>query len=165
MAVYLVHQPPQRSGETAPDPERFLLVRDGFHVWAFLFGPLWMIANRLWLVLVLYLALTIGLNAGLYIADAPTLLRSAIFFALALLLGLEASTLRSWTLSRRGWKNIGLVGGENIEAAERRFFAGWVNNAARATILTKPAPAQIAPQSSNGNSGIIGLFPEAGSSR
>ena len=59
MPAYTVHEPPLREaksvGEAAPDPERFVFVRDGFHFWAFLLGPLWMLAHRMWLVLVLYL--------------------------------------------------------------------------------------------------------------
>ena len=34
------------------DPERFVFVRDGFHFWAFLLAPLWLLWHRLWLVLV-----------------------------------------------------------------------------------------------------------------
>mgnify|MGYP003424990489 CR=1 FL=1 len=30
MAVYTIHEPPLRKGETSPDPDRFVLVRDGF---------------------------------------------------------------------------------------------------------------------------------------
>src|SRR6202012_3676136 len=48
MPVYTVHAP------AAPDPgvvatDRFAFVRDGFHFWAMVFGPLWLLAHRLWL--------------------------------------------------------------------------------------------------------------------
>ena len=43
MPTYTVHQPPPRKGEAASAPERFVFVRDGFHFWAFLLGPLWML--------------------------------------------------------------------------------------------------------------------------
>ena len=35
MAVYTVHQPPLRATDAAPDPQRFVFVRDGFYFWAF----------------------------------------------------------------------------------------------------------------------------------
>src|SRR4051812_20325844 len=56
MPIFTVHQPRPRKYETAPDPERFAFVRDGFSFWAFLFGPLWMLRHRMWLTLVCYVA-------------------------------------------------------------------------------------------------------------
>ena len=61
MAIYTVHEPPLRTGAAAPDPERFIFVRDGFSFWAFLFGPLWMLRHRLWLVLLLYIVVSVVL--------------------------------------------------------------------------------------------------------
>ena len=49
MTTYTVHAPPPRQGETTSAPERFVFVRDGVHVWAFLLAPLWLLAHRLWL--------------------------------------------------------------------------------------------------------------------
>ena len=66
MTTYTVHEPPARAGEAAGDPDRFVFVRDGFYFWAFLFGPLWLLWRRLWLVLLLYLvAIEAALHVGL----------------------------------------------------------------------------------------------------
>ena len=65
MKIYTVHVPVLRDDEVSPNPDRVRFVRDGFYFWAFLLGPLWMIWNRLWLVLVLYLVATAALFAGL----------------------------------------------------------------------------------------------------
>ena len=54
-AIYTVHEPPLKPDESAPDPDRFVFVRDGFSFWAFLLAPLWMLRHRLWLVLLGYL--------------------------------------------------------------------------------------------------------------
>ena len=43
MPTYTVHEPPPRKGETVTAPERFVFVRDGFYVWAFLLAPLWLL--------------------------------------------------------------------------------------------------------------------------
>ena len=32
--------------------DRFAFVRDGFHFWAMVFGPLWLLCARLWLALI-----------------------------------------------------------------------------------------------------------------
>ena len=70
MSVYTVHEPPLRAADALADPQRFIFVRDGFYLWAFLLTPFWMLRHRLWLVLVLYLVLTIGLEAALRIFGA-----------------------------------------------------------------------------------------------
>ena len=42
-----------------------MFVRDGFHVWAMVFGPLWLIAKRLWLALLGWIVVVIGIEVGL----------------------------------------------------------------------------------------------------
>ena len=64
MPTFTVHAPPRTDGAPA-SPERFLFVRDGFHGWAFLLGPFWLIRYQLWLALVLYAIGMVALIAGL----------------------------------------------------------------------------------------------------
>jgi hypothetical protein len=86
---------------------------------------------------------------------------------ISLLVGLEAGTLRRFTLWRWGWKNVSVVSGVDREDAERRFFDAWVRKAAtREASLTaaslppvaSSAPLPRMPQTPD----IIGLFPEPG---
>ncbi len=49
-------------------------------------------------------------------------------FALNVLIGFEADTLRRWGLERRGWHTIGTVSGKTADECERRFFDGWLPN-------------------------------------
>src|ERR1051325_10920404 len=65
MKIYTVHEPNPRRDEIASDPDRFRFVRDGFHFWAFLLGPVWMLWHRLWLVLVIFLLGTAAIQWGL----------------------------------------------------------------------------------------------------
>jgi hypothetical protein len=163
MSVYTVHEPLPRKNEASAAPERFAFVRDGFYFWAFLFGPLWMLWRRLWLVTVLYLMAAAAVHTGLWALGASGTTRFFVGFLLALLVGFEAGTLRRWTLTRRGWKNIGLVVGDNMETAERRFFSAWapVTAPAPATPPSGPGPSRMP----SGNRDIIGLFPQPGAPR
>lgn len=164
MAVYTVHQPPLRQGETSPDPDRFVLVRDGFYVWAFLLGPLWMAWRRLWLALVLYIAAMIGIGIALRFAGAAAAMQALVLFAVAMLTGLEAATLRRWTLGRRHWKNVGVVVGDDLESAERRFFASWIDADQPRALPRNDAmkPRSATPRMPKASStDVIGLFPEA----
>jgi hypothetical protein len=171
MAVYTVYEPPLRKKEFAPDPERFAFVRDGFHFWAFLLAPLWMLRRGLWLVLFGYILLTAAVNLGLYLVGASATVTFAVGVLIALLVGFEAASLRRLTLARRGWRNVGIVVGDDMEAAERRFFDGWVKEggyqppaslptASRSIVPAIPVVRRPAPQSE-----VIGLFPEPGASR
>jgi hypothetical protein len=164
MAVYTVHEPLPRKDEASTDPERFAFVRDGFYFWAFVFGPLWMLWRRLWLVTLIYFAITIAMQIGLWALGVSEGATFGIWFLLALLIGFEAGTLRRWTLTRRGWKNLGVVVGDNLESAERRFFAGW-NPQNHQAVFVPPhmqSPAWTARPNDNH---IVGLFPQPGAPR
>jgi len=166
MPTYTVHAPPPRPGATASDPERFLFVRDGFHFWAFLLAPLWLLLRRLWLVLLGYIVLSGALGGAAYVLHAPSWLKFFGSLLIALLIGFEAATLWRWTLERRGWRMIGFAVGDDEEVAERRFFAEWTKRAPPA-LPPAPEPHSTAPlrRGPPSSSDVIGLFPEPGGSR
>jgi Protein of unknown function (DUF2628) len=180
MSIYTVYEPPLKAHESAPNPERFVFVRDGFSFWAFLLAPWWMLRHRLWLALTGYVILAIALSVALRFAGASrtvTLIAGVLF---SLLVGFEAATLRRFKLSRRGWKNVGIVVGDDLESAERRFFDAWVNKswADKSSVnksWTDPSSADGAPRASSPAMGVamarrpssevIGLFPQPGAPR
>jgi hypothetical protein len=169
MAVYTVHEPPSRGDAiSAPEPERFVFVRDGFSLAALLFGPLWMLRHRMWLVLLGYGAVVAVIAAALYGSAA---VEGIVWALLAFLIAFEAGTLRRFTLARRGFRNIGIVVGDDLESAERRFFDSWVGKDSQgrksadgrseprgepAARTGMPAP----PASSPMQHPILGLFPD-----
>jgi len=167
MSVYTVHEPPLGGGDGSPQPERFKFVPDGFSVWAFLLAPLWMLWHRMWLVFVVYLVVSGGLEALVKALGASNFAATLVGLLISLLVGLEASTLRRFTLSRCGWKTVGVVSGEDLEGAERRFFAAWLRDSPiaqgtpAAVVAQTPALSARMPQPP----GVIGLFPEPGGSR
>jgi|SRR5579872_4057425 len=158
MAIFTVHQPPPRAAGASPDPVRFVFVRDGFYVWAFLLTWLWMLWHRLWLVLLIYLVAMAGIEYGLhYLNVGPGGIAVALLLV-SFLIGLEGSTLRRFTLARRGWRHVGVVEGGNLEAAERRFFDAWTRGRPPEPPRAVPPPLPRTPQPSD----IVGLFPEPG---
>ena len=167
MSVYTVHEPPLRATEASPDPERFVFVRDGFYFWAFLLTPLWMLWHRLWLVLLIYVIVAAGVQNAVHFAGVGVAGSALAMLLIAFLAGVEASTLRRFTLARRGWRQVGVVGGSNAEAAERRFFDAWADaapgrrNEPPASPSAPPPPLPPTPHTPD----IVGLFPEPGASR
>ena len=87
MAIYTVHEPPSRIGAAAPDPERYVFVRDGFSFWALIFGPLWMLRHRMWLVLLLYIVVSLVLDAAIRFAGASVFVVGGVGLLLSLLIG------------------------------------------------------------------------------
>jgi len=165
MAVYTIHAPRVREG-TAPDPADLVFVKDGF-CWPALFVPVvWLVWRGLWLSLLLYLVLALGLawlsgHAG---SDASTgvMVLFAVWFAL------EANGLRRWTLERRGHRLVGVVEGRSREEAERRFFAGDDGVAGAPAPVAERTPvaaAPAAPPPPKRPPAIVGLFPAPGAGR
>ena len=160
MKIYTVHEPDPRKDEASVDPERIRFIRDGFYFWAFLLGPVWMLWQRLWLVLVIYLAGTTAIQWGLFALGIPGAVKFAVGFLIAILIGCEAGSLRRWSLSRR-WTQVGVVAARDLEEAERRFFEEWTGDAlppvSPMSTYVPPPPASPMAQSS---SDVLGLFPQ-----
>ena len=180
MSIYTVYEPPLKAHESAPNPERFVFVRDGFSFWAFLLTPWWMLRHRLWLALTGYVIAAIALAVALRLVGASTGVTITAGALLSLLVGFEAATLRRFGLARRGWRNVGIVVGDDVESAERRFFDAWANKAwanktwANKTSAERPSvdgvprassPATGVPMARRPSSEVIGLFPQPGAPR
>lgn len=170
MAVYTVHQAPARA-DAASAAERFVFVRDGFSWWAFLLAPLWMLRHRMWLVLLGYVVISGAIEAALVKFGASGAALALVGLLISLLVGLEASTLRRFALRRRGWSNVGVISGHDLEDAERRFFDCWLRESRP---HSNPAGATPSGPTSSASPGVsrppqtphvVGLFPEPGASR
>jgi hypothetical protein len=176
MPVYTVHAPDATdAGIVATD--KFVFVRDGFHLWALVFGPLWLVAHRLWLALIGWIVALAVVDLALTALGAGG---AAIFLAnvlIGLLMGFEAASLQRWTLSRRHWRQLDIVVADDEEAAERRFFDRWtakqrgLTNDQWASDRGAPPPTRDIPGQPFSKpppldqSEIIGLFPQPGASR
>lgn len=176
MPVYTVHAPVNNGADLAAT-DKFTFVRDGFHFWAAVASPVWLLWHRLWLALIGWIVVTVALDFGLIAIGAG---RGSILFAdllVAFLMGFEAASLQRWTLSRRKWRQLDIVVADDAESAERRFFDRWT---ARQRGLTNdqwavdrggPPPTRHVPGQPFSKpppmpqGGIIGLFPEPGGSR
>jgi hypothetical protein len=123
MPAYAVFEPPLRGRSISAHADRFIFLRERFSLAAFVFGPLWMIWRRLWLALIIYLVATSLIEWGLQSLGTPIGARTTVYVLLQLLIAFEAANLWRWTLLRRGWSDRGIVFGDDLELAERRFFA------------------------------------------
>lgn len=172
MPVYTVHAPLALLGRPRSMSDRFVFVRDGFHLWAFLLGPLWLAYRGLWLALTGYLVLNFAVAAALYATNAQAGTRFGVMLLIALLMGLEAASLWRWTLSRGKWQQLDIIVADDGEAAERRFFDRWTNQQRNLNGYQPPVdPGEPPPlrripvPSSSLYTDVVGSFPRLGSSR
>ena len=175
MPVYTVHAP-LTNGANLTATDKFAFVRDGFYFWAMLFSVIWLVWHRLWLALIGWIVLTVGVDVGLAALGVGRSTILAVNLLLALLFGLEAASLRRWTLSRRNWRMLDIVVADDEETAERRFFDRWtarnrMTNDSYSVDRGGPPPTRNVPGQPFSKAppipqgGIIGLFPEPGGSR
>jgi hypothetical protein len=161
MPVYTVLEPLRNGGSLGERADHVIFLRDGFSWTAFLFTPLWLISQRLWISVVVYSVAMAAVQFGLRMAGVDTGGQLLIGMLIALLFGLEGANLRRWAMTRRGsWRELGTVVARDRDEAEQRFFDAWV-----AGDVAGPAPpivkaeSVIRPQPPRD---VLGLFPEPG---
>lgn len=137
--------------------ERAIFVRDGFSCLAVIFGPLWLLAHRMILVLIAYLVVVVAAN----IAAAEQLGDDAAFFVsmlLTLWFGFEATALRRWSLARRGWRLVDVVEARRLIDAERRYYESR-DEPEPSRLVPPPLPA-MQPWGTVQTPPVLGLFPD-----
>lgn len=175
MRIYTVHAPRKSDKHSHAAGDRVVFVRDGFHVWAFVFGGFWLLYHRLWWALLGYVAVIGGISVSLGVLRVSGGVSLCVLLLLALLMGLEGASLRRWTLSRGKWRQLDVVAAANEQDAEQRFFDRWVaarNDSANDPMSVErggPPPTRDIPGQSFSRpppvpGGIVGLFPKPGGS-
>jgi hypothetical protein len=157
MTIFAAHCAPEfpRSNAVLEQARVFPV---GFAWPALIFGPLWLIARRLWRPLALWIVAAALVEA----ATASGLLDAGAAFWLyvlaALYLGVEGRALEAAALTRRGQPLADIVCAPDVSEAERAFFAriGEMAEPPRPPTPPRSGPAAGAPHA------VIGLFPEAG---
>ncbi len=157
MTTFTLHLP----GEARPgDPaalEEAELVKDAFSWGAFFFTFLWFFAHRLWLAGLGVLVLVFAFGGLLEVLNVHPTAGTLAAILLQVLIGLEANSLRRWTLARHGRPAIDAVTAADEDEAEVKAFARWLGQRPAPTRNPAPAPV-LSPQRSEP---VIGLFPDA----
>lgn len=111
MASYTVMARPEDATR-----EDAVFVRDGFNVWAAIFGPFWALANRMWIV-----AIVLGCISFLT-GLLPPFVAVIANVGLFLTAGIFAGDLKLWSLRRRGFEEQTHLTAATSEEAELRYY-------------------------------------------
>ena len=115
MGSFVVMLPPARPGDA-------MLVRDGFHFFAFLVPFAWLFWHRLWIEAAL--ALVAAMALGILGSQAGfTLTGPLLCLLVSIYVGLEGAALKVAGFTRRGWRQWGVVEAANRDDAEVRYIA------------------------------------------
>jgi hypothetical protein len=165
MPAFAVLEPPGQA-DGIGHAERFVFLHEKFSLSAFLFGPLWMVSHKLWLELLAYLAGLAIVGPGLLALGVGWPAVIVVLALIQFLLGMEATSLVRSMLTRRGWRDGGVVIADDRDLAERRFFENRFARRAKAAAGAPIAPVPLPPAAAAPHrSGVIGLFPEPGGGR
>jgi len=164
MPAFVVLEPPGHHRPASEYGDRFTFFREKFSLGAFLFGPLWMVWQGLWIVLIIYLVAVGFTEYGLYAFGIGWIVLTVVFGLIHSLIGLEATALLRWTRVRSGWRDCGVVIADDLETAERRFFDSGAGLRPASGPVAAPAQGPTA-QVGLSSPEIVGLFPEPGGGR
>lgn len=168
MTAYSVYEPPGDDADLEARAEKVAFVKEGFS-WAAFFVPvLWLIFQRMWLELLVFLVVITALPFFFGAGDAGREIAGWVTIGLTILFAFEANDLRGWALQRRGYRLAGVASGRDRTDAERAFFTAWLPEQERgirraatpaATKAGKSMP--VTPTRPSGGDEVIGSFPRA----
>ncbi len=131
VVAYTVHEPPENSFDPVERADALVFVKDGFSWTALLFAPIWLLAKRYWIALLIYLAAATVVIGALSLLQVNPTWNIFTYLALNVLVAFEADSIGRWSLERRGYHMVGTVSGANTRDCERRFFEQWAAKEAR----------------------------------
>jgi Protein of unknown function (DUF2628) len=180
MAVYTVHLPsrglrddkiplaPPGAATVSPRPVPVtkaelvdaVFVPEGFSRAAFWLGAFWLAFHRLWLELLLWLAI-FGLLASGELRFIGPGMGFVIGVVLEILLGLEANNLRRGRLARIGYRLADVAAGATRDDAERSFYrrALEMDEVPPEPVKDAARPPPLPPPAPNPQPDVLGLFP------
>ena len=167
MTLYSVYEPPAEAPDVVARAEALVFVKEGFS-WPALFVPgLWLLYQRMWLELIVFVLIFALLAWAFGGSAAGQALLGWTSMAVVVLFAFEANDLKGAALERSGYRPAGVAIGRRVDDAELQFLRTWLPRQQRAAgegqdrLRGAKAPVSQAPAATRGVEGedVIGLFP------
>lgn len=127
MKTFTVHEPAEPASDPLKRADQLVFVKDGVAWLALFFPVIWLLVQRMWLVLVLFILAAAGISVAAMSLGANQQVAVWASIALGILLAVQANDLRRWKLDRSGYRMVAAVAGRSRDECERRFFADWAD--------------------------------------
>lgn len=138
MKTFSVFEPPVLPGSPVEDAQNLVFVRHGWSLAALLIPVVWMLARRLWWVLLAYLVLVIAIQVASF-AISPVY-TAGLSVVVALVVMVEAGQLRLESMLAKGYREVAVIDAKNLADAEHHYFTHWLIEH-HARLAARPASA------------------------
>jgi hypothetical protein len=159
MKTYTLHLPRDARPGDREAFDRAELVKDGFSWGAFFFTVFWFLWNRLWLAALGVFLLVLALGTALELLNVSPVAGTIASLLVQVLIGLEANSLKRWTLARRGRPVADVVSGGDADEAMLKALARLPTAPEHPRPAMPATPLPAGPY--RGPEPVIGLFPDA----
>lgn len=170
MPAFTIYEKPNQTLEETIENAK--MVEHRFSYLIFLVPALWMLIKRLWLPLIAYILVSVGLA---FLDNLiPLWVSMAISLVIAIWIAAEAPNLLGWAIKRRGYKEVGMIYADNLDHCEARYIHARLQSAGEEPSGTDgslqsdqsnlqpwqepKAPARLQAQKDQ-DQPVIGLFP------
>jgi len=117
MKIFSIYNHPEKS-----EPEKAVFVKEGFNIYAFAFGVLWLFYHRLWWGAFWLMALQASLQMTMKNNNFSSTSVDIILIALQFLLGIFASDIIKDRLKTKGYTLTDIAAANNQTEANMRFL-------------------------------------------
>lgn len=116
--IYTVHIDPSKANPV----EKAVFIREGFNLFALIFGVFWALYHRMWLIALVLTVVVVsfGLAEEAKLLDKVSLTILQVSFNI--FIGFQGNDLRRWWLSKRGYIMPDVVVSDNELRAQQRYF-------------------------------------------
>lgn len=118
--IYTVHT---NAWSAAPDGDA-ILIKEGFSLPAFLFGPLWALWHGMWRTAIVLLILSGVVSGTALVAGLADGAEFALSLGLQVAIGLWANDWRRHVLARGDILERGVISARRLRDAEQRYITG-----------------------------------------
>jgi hypothetical protein len=127
LKTFTVHEPAEPDSDPLKRVDQLVFIKEGVAWLALFFPVIWLLVQRMWLVLALFILAAVGISAAANSLGVNQQLAGWIVIALGVVLAFQANDLRRWKFDRKGYRMVAAVAGSSREDCERRFFADWAD--------------------------------------
>ena len=128
MQTYTIYAPIDENRPLIERAMNYQFIKEGFSLWAALFGPLWLLAKGLWLETLAFFAAAIGLTLILQLIGFNEAAISAAMTGTTIIFGFFARDIERLHYERSGFKLISVVNGKTKDECEARYFRSLKSN-------------------------------------